>query len=168
MFSPGSSSGSQDNKTEKGEVAPVLNWTSHHEGTWDSEGIGACTLKLSTKWRWVISFRLWPPYTWGQSPICAGHRCGSWETVCHCREDWRPTCPFQKKTISIHRSQSLSPSHYTTVEHKYEVKPCSLVFWNTSQVFVISVFIADSHQSAPLYEETMQYKDRRKNKFNRK
>ena len=31
------------------------------------------------------------------------------------------------KPILIHRSQSLSPSHYTTVEHKCEVKPCSLV-----------------------------------------
>jgi len=34
--------------------------------------------------------------------------------------------PFDKPVL-IYRSHSLSPSHYTTVENKYEVKPCSLV-----------------------------------------
>jgi len=46
------------------------------------------------------------------------------------------------KPVLIHRSHSLSPSHYTTVENKYKVKLCSLVKWNTSQVLVMLVFIA--------------------------
>jgi len=44
MFSSGSSSGSKNIKLKKGTVTRVLNSASHHEGTWDSEGIRGYTV----------------------------------------------------------------------------------------------------------------------------
>jgi hypothetical protein len=37
---------------------------------WGSGGIAACIHDLGTRWRWVVSFTLWPLYSQRKSPWC--------------------------------------------------------------------------------------------------
>jgi len=34
---------------------------------WESGGIAPHILNLNTRWRWVVSFMSWSPYTWRKS-----------------------------------------------------------------------------------------------------
>jgi hypothetical protein len=39
-----------------------------HEGVWEKGGIGSPILNLASRWRWLVSFMLQPPYSRGQCP----------------------------------------------------------------------------------------------------
>jgi len=43
---------------------------------WESGGIFSRILKLSSRWRWVVSFTPWPPYPWYplDNRLCGPHK----------------------------------------------------------------------------------------------